>query len=148
MDKKHSVMKKGGMSCSCGGKGCMKCGGKKYQDGGKKKAKVSKTNFVNPSNMTYGTKTITSKSKNGKLVTRTSTKTNLTDGKGKDTYKLKKNSTTVTDTTGYAAGKKSFPVKKATKDYVNGKEKNSKYTTGKISRKGVKTLFKKGGTKK
>ena len=33
-------LKKGGMSCSCGGKGCLKCGGaKKYQDGGKKKDK-------------------------------------------------------------------------------------------------------------
>jgi hypothetical protein len=38
-----SKMKKGGMSCSCGGKGCMKCGGKKYQDGGIKKKVVKKT---------------------------------------------------------------------------------------------------------
>jgi hypothetical protein len=29
-------LKKGGMSCSCKGKGCMKCGGKKHQDGGEK----------------------------------------------------------------------------------------------------------------
>lgn len=45
--EKMSKMKKGGMSCSCGKGSCMKCGGKKYQDGGKKKVtdkKVIKEN--------------------------------------------------------------------------------------------------------
>lgn len=85
------MMKKGGMSC-CGGKGCMKCGGKKYEYGG---------SIYKDNTNSRGTRTQVATSSNGDKTIKVTEKGNTIPGKtiskklaSGSTYSYKTNPTT------------------------------------------------------
>ncbi len=128
-------------SCSCNGKGCMKCGGKKYGDGGKTTVK----------GLTKGIEY----DKQGKVIM----KYDVASKKGdrnvyqaypdgqlvKSTYNPTKQNArrAMLDTTGYSKGKQSFP-KTIELENTKNNRRNGKVTTikTKVPRKLVKTQIK------